>query len=279
MKLPRILFIALLAFPVFAQIRFVTAPKLWILDTGVSTYILGINEQNALQNVYWGDRLYRDADLAPAHTMPEHASFDSRETMTNEEYPGWGGIRFNEPCLKVTLADGTRDLVLTYVSHEIRGDTLEIHTRDIRYALAVDLVYRVYPRYGIIEKHSIIRNQTTQPIVVESAQSGVWYVPAGEGYRLTHLTGRWAGETQLHRNPSNPARRSSRAAAATPATRPIRGLRSMADRPAMPPPRNTAASGSAPSPGAATGSSSSRRPPRSRSASPAVSTISISPTP
>ena len=55
--------------------------------------------------------------------------------MTNEEYPGWGGLRYNEPCVKVTLADGTRDLVLDYVSHEIRGDTLEIHTKDIRYAL------------------------------------------------------------------------------------------------------------------------------------------------
>ena len=197
----------LLALPILAQVRFVPAKKLWVLDTDRTSYVVGVNEQNSLQNVYWGKKLVRDDDLAPAHTAPEHASFDSRETMTNEEYPGWGGLRYNEPCVKVTLADGTRDLVLTYVSHEIRGDTLEIHTKDIRYALTVDLLYRVYPRSGIVEKRSVIRNQTGQPVVVESAQSGVWYVPAGEGYRLSYLTGRWAGETQLRREPVEPGKK------------------------------------------------------------------------
>ena len=71
----------------------------------------------------------------------------------------------------------------------------------------VDLLYRVYPRSGIVEKRSVIRNQTSQPVVVESAQSGVWYVPAGEGYRLSYLTGRWAGETQLHREPVEPGKK------------------------------------------------------------------------
>ena len=127
--------------------------------------------------------------------------------MTAEEYPGWGGMRYNEPSLKVTLADGTRDLVLTYGSHEIRGNTLTIHTHDIRYALQVDLLYRVFPRLGILEKHSVIHNGTNQAAVIESAQSGVWYVPAGEGYRLSYLTGRWAGETQLHRETVQPGKK------------------------------------------------------------------------
>ncbi|MGA2137142.1 MAG: alpha-galactosidase [Bryobacteraceae bacterium] len=204
MKLAIALFLTL---PLLAQIRFVPAKKLWVLDTDRTSYVLGINEEKSLQNVYWGKKLLRDDDLAPAHTAPEHASFDSRETMSNEEYPGWGGIRFNEPALKVTLADGTRDLVLNYVSHEIQGDTLVIHTKDIRYAVAADLHYRVYPRSGIIEKHSVIRNQTSAPAVVESAQSGVWYVPQGEGYRVSYLTGRWAGETQLQRDPVLPGKR------------------------------------------------------------------------
>jgi len=196
-----------LLLPVLAQVRFLPAKKLWVLETDRTSYVLGVNEQNSLQNVYWGKKLLRDDDLTPAHTAPEHASFDSHETMTNEEYPGWGGLRYNEPCVKVTLADGTRDLVLAYVSHEIRGETLEIHTKDIRYALTVDLLYRVYPRSGILEKRSVIRNQTSQPVVVESAQSGVWYMPAGEGYRLSYLTGRWAGETQLHREPVEPGKK------------------------------------------------------------------------
>ena len=199
--------LCLLALPALAEVRFLPAKKLWVLDTDGTSYVLGVNEQNSLQNVYWGKKLLRDEDLTPAHTAPEHASFDSRETMTNEEYPGWGGLRYNEPCVKVTLADGTRDLVLAYVSHEIRGDTLEIHTKDIRYALTVDLLYSVYPRSDIVEKHAVIRNGTGGSVMVESAQSGVWYVPAGEGYRLSYLTGRWAGETQLRREPVEPGKK------------------------------------------------------------------------
>ena len=41
-------------------------------------------------------------------------------------------------------------------------------------------------------------------MTIESAQSGVWYVPAGEGYRLTYLTGRWAGENQIVQEPVHP---------------------------------------------------------------------------
>ncbi len=207
MKLVKLAILLCLPLAMLAQVRFLPDRKLWVLETERTSYVLGINEENSLQNVYWGARLWRDDDLAPARTAPEHASFDSRETMTNEEYPGWGGLRYNEPCLKVTLADGTRDLVLAYASHEIRGDTLLIHTRDIRYAVTADLYYRVYRREGMVEKHSVIRNGTGQPVVVESAQSGVWYVPPGDGYRLSYLTGRWAGETQLDREPVGPGKR------------------------------------------------------------------------
>jgi len=117
--------------------------------------------------------------------------------MANEEYPGWGGMRYTEPCLKVSFADGVRDLVLKYVSHEVKGDTLAVRTKDINYDLFVTLTYRVFPRHDIIRKNTLIENQTKQALVVESAQSGVWYVPPGVGYRLTYLPGRWAGENQV----------------------------------------------------------------------------------
>jgi len=86
----KLLLSCLLSLPLLAQVRFLPAQKLWVLETDRTTYVLGINEQNSLQNLYWGKRLWRDEDLAPAHTQREHASFDSRETNTNEEYPAWG---------------------------------------------------------------------------------------------------------------------------------------------------------------------------------------------
>jgi alpha-galactosidase len=189
-----------------AAVRFVAAPKIWILETENISYVLGINEQNEVQHVYFGKKLLRDADLTVVH-LPADYAFESREGMAPEEYPGWGGMRFSEPCLKVTTANGTRDLVLKYVSHEIRGDALDIRLKDIRYDLTVTLSYKLFPGYDIIRKHARIENRTTATITLESAQSGVWYVPAGDGYRLSYLTGRWAGETQLMREPIQPGKK------------------------------------------------------------------------
>jgi alpha-galactosidase len=99
-------------------------------------------------------------------------------------------------------------VVLRYVSSHAssndKGAALEIKLKDINYDLFVDLTYQAYTRSDIIAKRAIIRNQTKAPIVLESAQSGAWFLPAGEGYRLSYLAGRWAGETQLIREPIHP---------------------------------------------------------------------------
>jgi len=66
----RFLFLCLLSFPLLAQVRYLPATKLWVLETSHTSYVLGVNEENSLQNVYWGKKLLRDEDLAPAHTSP-----------------------------------------------------------------------------------------------------------------------------------------------------------------------------------------------------------------
>src|SRR6266852_1376992 len=191
--------VAALCSSAFGQdpVRYLADKKLWVLDTNNSSYVFGVNERSQLQHLYWGKKLWRDADLATARTYEEWASFDGVASTTPGEYAGWGSNMYTEPGLKVTLADGNRDLVLRYVSHEIHGDTLKVVTKDIQYDLFANLYYRVYSGTGIIEKHAVIENRTSQRITLESAQAGTWYMPSGEGYRLSYLTGRWAGETQL----------------------------------------------------------------------------------
>jgi alpha-galactosidase len=188
------------------SVRYLDSLKIWVLNTARTSYVIGVNQENELQSLYWGERLQGDEGLAAAHTAHEAASFDSSETMTNIEYPGWGGRYYNEPALKVTLADGVRDLVLKYDSYQIHGDALLIRLKDIRYPLFVTLTYTVFPKEDVVRKQASIENQTAQVATIESARSGVWYPPAGEGYRLTYLTGRWADETQLTRLPINPGK-------------------------------------------------------------------------
>jgi len=196
--------ISLLASTASGEIRYVAAKKLWHLEAGGISYVVGVNERNELQPIYWGKRLWRDDDLAAAHSEREWASFDLSPTTTPAEYPGWGAGRYIEPCLKVTLPDGTRDLVLKYVAHRIDGDSLEIDLKDASYDLAVTLYYRAFPELGVIRKHAVIYNRTKAGLTLESAQSGAWTLPRGDGYRLTYLTGRWAGEWQINQEPIRP---------------------------------------------------------------------------
>ena len=187
-------------------VRFDSARKLWFLSTRGTSYVLGINEQNEVQHMYWGKRVAADGDFAPAR-MAEAYGFETRDGRTAEEYPAWGGMRYAEPCLKVTFRDGNRDLVLKFDSQKISSDTLEITLKDISYGVFVTLSYRVFPVFDVIEKAVRVENRTKQPIILESAQSGVWHLPPGQHYRLSYLHGYWAGETRLTQELIDPGKK------------------------------------------------------------------------
>jgi alpha-galactosidase len=129
-----------------AAITFDEDRKLFLLETSSSTYVVGVNERGELQNLFWGGALSKPStDFAAAHSIPERSSFDPSQSRTREEFPAWGGTRFNEPAVKITRADGDRDVVLHYRSHKINGDSLDIETADIKDNILVVLHYRVYP--------------------------------------------------------------------------------------------------------------------------------------
>ncbi len=189
-----------------AEIRYLPSPKLWHLSAANVSYVFGVNNENQLQQVYWGPRLWRDADLTPPHTGLPWASFDTPGMTTPEEYPAWGGGRHLETCLKLTRADGVRDVILQYVTHSIQNGALTIHLKDKIDNIRVTLTYRISPT-GILEKKAAVHNSTTQTITVESLQSGVWNLPLDSSYRLTTTFGRWAGEWQLEQEDVRPGQK------------------------------------------------------------------------
>ncbi len=192
------LFLLSLGLPLAGQVKYLAQQKMFVLTAGDVTYAVGVNEKGELQPVHFGGRMMRDGDFRAAHSVSGWASFDLAATTTPKEYAGAGGGLFVEPCLKATFADGVRDVVLKYESHQIQGDSLVIVTKDITYALTVALHYKVYPQ-GIVRKQAVITNGTAGVVTLESAQSGSIHLPPGEGYAFTHLYGRWAGETQVAR--------------------------------------------------------------------------------
>lgn len=185
---------------------FDSASKVFRLDGGGATYAFGVNARGELQQIYWGGRLAPTDHLAQAAPMPEWASFDNSYNNTPQEYAGWGAGLFNEPALKVTFADGNRDLVLHYQSQTGAGDGFDVVLKDIERPVFVTLHYRIDPVSGIVARSATIENKGTEALTVEQAAAAAWALPAGH-YTLNYLTGRWAGEWTLTQEPVHPGAR------------------------------------------------------------------------
>jgi alpha-galactosidase len=180
-----------------AVIRYDSQTQVFRIDAANTSYAFGVNERGELQALYWGGRLGEGDAIAPAHSMPEHASFDLTSSTTPQEFAGWGAGLFVEPALKITFPDGNRDLVLHYASHAIDGNSLRIRLKDISRDVEVELKYEVDPATGILGRSAGIENHTKEPLVIEQAAAGTWTLPRCTDYSLYSLTGRWAGEWQL----------------------------------------------------------------------------------
>jgi alpha-galactosidase len=183
-----------------------SATRVFRLDGGNVTYAFGINPRGELQQLFWGGRLAATDHIPAAVPKREAASFDSSYTTTPQEYAGWGAGLFVEPALKVTFADGNRDLVLHYDNHEASSDGFNIVLKDIKRQVFVTLHYAIDPTSGIISRSATIENREAQPITIEQAAAAAWSVPAGH-YTLDYLTGRWAGEWTLTQEVLHPGAR------------------------------------------------------------------------
>ena len=170
-------------------------------DGGNASYVFGVNERGELQTLYWGGRIGARDSLPAAHSNPEAASFDSPYTTTPQEYAGWGAGLFTEPALKVSFADGNRDLVLHFVRATPNGSqSLDVLLKDISREIYVTLRYSIDPESGVLARSAIIENKEKQPVTIEQAAAAQWTLPPAR-YTLSYLTGRWAGEWTLNQEP------------------------------------------------------------------------------
>jgi len=199
----------------------------WILETDSTGYAFAVDDDGYVRHRYWGARLPAAEDYP---SLPGRTWNSFADALTREEYPGYGGFKFSDPCLKLAFADGVRDVVLRFEravqatdnpAHApagqvpaARGATvppyspgyqapegLDVYLHDAHYPLVVVLHYRLHPAYDLIERSVTLRNDGDTPTTLERAWSAQWPVPKGDQYRLTHLAGRWADENHLVREP------------------------------------------------------------------------------
>jgi alpha-galactosidase len=173
----------------------------WVLETRSNGYAFGFNPEGRLIHTYWGARLPQIGDYPTPFSSAGWASFSGPAQLEPEEYPGYGGTNYIDPCLKVTFADGVRDLLLQFDSAQIDDSAkeLRVHLRDAAYPLRVTLHYRIHADYDLIERWVTATNEGDTPIAIERIWSAQWHLPLGEEYRLTHLSGRWLDEMHLRR--------------------------------------------------------------------------------
>jgi alpha-galactosidase len=189
-----------------SRVSFEPATKVFRLDGGGVSYVFGVNPRGELQQLYWGGRLGATDRFAQVAPLPEWASFDSSYTNTPQEYAGWGAGLFVEPALKVSFADGNRDLVLHYHSHTASSNGIDVVLKDIAREIYVTLHYAMDPESGILARSATIQNREAQPVTVEQAAAAAWALPPAH-YTLNYLTGRWAGEWNLTQEALAPGER------------------------------------------------------------------------
>nr|WP_141500501.1 alpha-galactosidase [Paenibacillus luteus] len=178
-------------------ITYLEKSSLFELRTDRSSYLFGINDKGGVQHVYWGEPVESE-EAAELLKGWQHSSFDANVERDMEEYGGWGGSHYSEPCLKATFHDGVRDLKLNYKSYEIVGENqLIVRLADQSYPFRVELSYTVISRQDLIERSVRFYNDDKLPVVIEQGMAAAWSIPALRDYRLKHVAGRWAGEFQL----------------------------------------------------------------------------------
>ena len=94
----------------------------WLLDTGSFSHVAGVNSRGEFVPVHWGARVTSLADFGAAPASSGLSSFESGQDMTPNAFPAFGGLRFPEPCLKATFAEGARDVVLKFDPASVEGD-------------------------------------------------------------------------------------------------------------------------------------------------------------
>ncbi len=175
--------------------------KLFRLDAGAMSYAFAV-DSGTLMSRHYGVRLERSDDLPDRNFVAVRrrvGPYSWAHVQLFDEYPGWSAtLRGTEPALKVSFADGTRDLRLSYVSHKIDGEELCVKLAD-PLGLEVELVYRVYDDCGLIERFAVITNSGKPDIELEKFDSAVLHMPYRDNYRLTSLTGKWSEEYRITR--------------------------------------------------------------------------------
>ncbi len=168
--------------------------NIFSLQTKNTSYVFGIDNEGLVRNLYWGSKI-NDIEDYDMPVLCEVSTNDPVYEITREEYPVYGSLRYKENCLKVTFADKSRELVYKYIGYDVKDDELIIRLKDNHYDFNINLHYKVYDQYDLIERYVSVKNNSNDIIEIEKIHSGQFHIPY-EGLNFSNVNGHWGAEQQ-----------------------------------------------------------------------------------
>jgi len=200
-------------------IHYSVEQRIFTLSGGDVSYVLHVNDQNHLQNIYWGKRIPDGEIRAELEAYPGGASFEPQVAYLPYELPVCGSGWYGTPAVSVRNAAGDNlaefcvvdshiyegkkqleGLPCTYTESVKEASSLEIELKDPLTGLHLTAGYTVYHTSGVITRNVRVENKGEQVIFLTSLLSAS--IPLfGKDYDLMHLKGAWAREREIIRYP------------------------------------------------------------------------------
>lgn len=168
--------------------------NVFALQSKNNSYVFGIDNMGLVRHLYWGSKI-ENVDDFDMPTLVEVSTNDPVFEITKEEFPVYGSLRYKEHCLKSSFIDGCRELVYSYEGYEVDGNELVIKLKDIHYDFNMNLHYKVYEEYDLIERYVTIKNNSENVIEIEKVHSGQFHIPY-EDLTFSNVHGHWGAEQQ-----------------------------------------------------------------------------------
>ena len=203
------------------SVTFNEEKKIFRLDTEKSTYVMGVSPEGFLGHIYYGDRLFMEADnyLLRMEEPPYTPSVNKREKSAfldffPMEYPTGGIGDYRESCLNIRNAAGNMGCELHYTGHEIykgkkglkglpasfatedEAETLEITLKDADLDLEVVFSYTAFEKENVITRSVRVQNQGKEDLRIEKILSACLDMD-NENFSMLSLHGTWARERHI----------------------------------------------------------------------------------
>lgn len=162
--------------------------------TNKTSYIFGVDNNGLLRHLYWGKKI-NNIDEFVMDELVEVSTNDPVFEITKEEFPVYGGLRYKEVCLKTEFYDKGREIVYQYSGYDVLENELIIKLVDNYYKMNINLHYKVYEEYDLIERWTTLENNSEHDIKIERLYSAQFHIPY-EGLNFSNVHGHWGAEQQ-----------------------------------------------------------------------------------